>query len=245
MRIARRMRAASPRTPFGMVHIVALAALIAAPVAHAAPGGTVQGMSTDAGEPSPSPLQNAAFKPQIQGRVSDRNSLDGDGVHVRGIVTHAGGGPALVKLQVRRAGRHGWMSAGAAHVKDGSKFTLSWHGRRPGRFLARLVVRKNGQRATDRLGAVFVFRRSFASWYGPGFIGGRTACGGRLTESVLGVAHKTLPCGTRVTFHLRGRTVTARVIDRGPFAAGRDWDLTPALRRKLHFGSTGSVNTTS
>ena len=138
-----------------------------------------------------------------------------------------------------------WTKAVSARVKPGRRFTLSWHGKRPGRYLMRLVVQKYGMRATRHLGAVFVFRRSFASWYGPGFIGGRTACGGRLTASVLGVAHKTLPCGTRVTFHLHGRNVTARVIDRGPFAAGRDWDLTPALKRKLHFGSTGSVNTTS
>ncbi len=31
------------------------------------------------------------------------------------------------------------------------------------------------------------------------------------------------------------------VIDRGPYAAGREWDLTPATKNRLGFGSTGTV----
>ncbi len=58
------------------------------------------------------------------------------------------------------------------------------------------------------------------------------------------MAHKSLPCGTKVTFRYRGRSVTARVIDRGPYIAGREWDLTEALKRKLRFPSTGTVWTT-
>ena len=90
-------------------------------------------------------------------------------------------------------------------------------------------------------GRVTVYRQTFASWYGPGFIGGHTACGGTLSGGVLGVANKTLPCGTRVTFHYGSRTVTARVVDRGPYVAGREWDLTPAGKARLHFPSTGTV----
>ena len=54
------------------------------------------------------------------------------------------------------------------------------------------------------------------SWYGPGFYGKRTACGQAMTESLVGVAHKTLPCGTRITFKnpANGRIVTAAVVDR-------------------------------
>jgi rare lipoprotein A len=64
------------------------------------------------------------------------------------------------------------------------------------------------------------------SWYGYGFYGNRTACGYELTRTIIGVAHRTLPCGTMVTFRYNGRTVTAPVIDRGPYVAGRTWDLT-------------------
>jgi len=60
----------------------------------------------------------------------------------------------------------------------------------------------------------------------------------------VGVAHKSLPCGTKVTFRYGGRSVAARVIDRGPYVGGREWDLTAALKQKLGFPSTGTVLTT-
>jgi rare lipoprotein A (peptidoglycan hydrolase) len=80
-----------------------------------------------------------------------------------------------------------------------------------------------------------------ATWYGPGLYGNRTACGIRLRPTTLGVAHKRLPCGTRVTFFHRGRYTTAPVIDRGPFARGLDWDLTAATARELGFRRTGRL----
>jgi hypothetical protein len=81
------------------------------------------------------------------------------------------------------------------------------------------------------------------SWYGPGFYGRRTACGQAMTESLVGVAHKTLPCGTRITFKnpANGRIVTAPVVDRGPYVAGRQWDLTGGLCLKLGHCYTGSL----
>jgi len=93
----------------------------------------------------------------------------------------------------------------------------------------------------DRLRRVYVYRSGKASWYGPGFYGNSTACGGALTAGRLGVANRYLPCGTRVTFRYRGRSVTAPVIDRGPFAAGRDWDLTAATKQRLGFGDVGVI----
>jgi rare lipoprotein A (peptidoglycan hydrolase) len=80
-----------------------------------------------------------------------------------------------------------------------------------------------------------------ATWYGPGFYGKRTACGTRLGPRTLGVAHRKLPCGTRVTFYHGGRFLTLPVIDRGPFARGVAWDLTAAAAKRLGFRSTGRV----
>jgi hypothetical protein len=81
------------------------------------------------------------------------------------------------------------------------------------------------------------------SWYGPGFYGKRTACGYAMTESLIGVAHRTLPCGTTIVFRNpdTGRTVTARVVDRGPYVSGRHWDLTGGLCLALGHCYTGSV----
>jgi hypothetical protein len=80
-----------------------------------------------------------------------------------------------------------------------------------------------------------------ATWYGPGLYGNRTACGGRLRRGTLGVAHKTLPCGTKVTFYHHGRFVTVAVIDRGPFRRGVSWDLTAAAAQQIKFAQSSRL----
>jgi rare lipoprotein A len=79
-----------------------------------------------------------------------------------------------------------------------------------------------------------------ATWYGPGFWGKSTACGTTLTPTTLGVAHRKLPCGTQVTFSYAGRSVTATVIDRGPFHKGYAWDLTKKTAKRVGFLAVGS-----
>ena len=81
------------------------------------------------------------------------------------------------------------------------------------------------------------------SWYGPGLYGNRTACGHTYSESILGVAHKSLPCGTRITFRnpANGRVITVPVIDRGPYIAGRTWDLSRAACAALDHCYTGPL----
>ena len=81
------------------------------------------------------------------------------------------------------------------------------------------------------------------SFYGPGFYGRRTACGHAYTTTILGVAHRTLPCGTQVTFRnpANGRTITVPVIDRGPYVAGRQWDLSGATCTYLDACHTGPL----
>jgi len=98
------------------------------------------------------------------------------------------------------------------------------------------------RRAPVSSGGSFI-RDPEVSWYGPGFYGHRTACGQTLTKGLLGVAHKTLPCGTRVTFRnpSNGRTITVRVVDRGPYVAGRQWDLTGGTCVALDHCYTGPI----
>lgn len=79
-----------------------------------------------------------------------------------------------------------------------------------------------------------------ATWYGPGLYGNDTACGQVLRPDTVGVAHRTLPCGTAVKFVYRGRQVVTRVIDRGPYSYGNDWDLTYATARALGFDTVGA-----
>jgi rare lipoprotein A (peptidoglycan hydrolase) len=86
-----------------------------------------------------------------------------------------------------------------------------------------------------------VYSPAKATWYGPGLYGNRTACGATLSHRTLGVAHKRLPCGTKVALRYRGRTVVVPVIDRGPYSRGVEYDLTEATARKLGMTQTSRL----
>lgn len=84
------------------------------------------------------------------------------------------------------------------------------------------------------------FRPALASWYGPGLYGNTLGCGGTLTPGTHGVAHKSLPCGTRVRICAQ-RCLTVRVRDRGPYVGAREFDIMAATKNAIGFGSTGVV----
>ena len=77
-----------------------------------------------------------------------------------------------------------------------------------------------------------------ASWYNDR--SGRTASGMR---HHYGVAHRTLPFGTRllITNPKNGRKVTAVVTDRGPFIKGRTLDVNQNVARALGFSGTAHL----
>jgi rare lipoprotein A (peptidoglycan hydrolase) len=83
--------------------------------------------------------------------------------------------------------------------------------------------------------------RKTATLYGPGFWRNETACGKTLRRSTIGVAHKRLPCGTKVTFSKGGRWLRTRVIDRGPYSNGASWDLTEKAATELGMEQTETV----
>ncbi len=147
-----------------------------------------------------------------------------------------------VALQLRSGGR--WKTVDRARTGRDGHFIAAFKPRKLGGF--RLRVRFGGDRqnaAVSRTlgGKTYVLRPGHASWYGPGLYGNKLGCGGTLRPGTVGVANKSLPCGTKVVFRYRGRTATIPVVDRGPYAGGREWDLTAAAKRKLGFGSTGTV----
>jgi rare lipoprotein A len=80
-----------------------------------------------------------------------------------------------------------------------------------------------------------------ATWYGPGLYGKRTACGQVLRPGTIGVAHRSLPCGTAVKFAYHGRQIVTTVIDRGPYSRGNSWDLTNGARRLLGFDGSAPI----
>lgn len=82
-----------------------------------------------------------------------------------------------------------------------------------------------------------------ASTYGigDGLMGSGCSDGSVVTETSMGVAHKTLPLGTQIQISYNGRVVNATVCDRGPFVAGRDIDLQPAPAVELGFDGVGTL----
>ena len=69
------------------------------------------------------------------------------------------------------------------------------------------------------------------------------ACGGRLNPNALTAAHRTLPCGSRVTvtnLHNK-KSVTVTINDRGPFVSGRVIDLSKAAAVAINMTGSGIV----
>ena len=89
--------------------------------------------------------------------------------------------------------------------------------------------------------AFSAMRSAGATWYGPGLYGRHTACGQTLRPNTLGVAHRSLPCGTSVKFVYHGHSIVTRVIDRGPYSKGNSWDLTSRAAEVLGFSSAGQA----
>ena len=69
--------------------------------------------------------------------------------------------------------------------------------------------------------------------YGAGLYGRPTACGRELSRATRGIAHPVLPCGAKLFISYGGREVPTEVVDRGPHAAGRDFEATEALAAEL------------
>ena len=141
----------------------------------------------------------------------------------------------VASLQIRRRGA--WRTVDRDRTTATGRFVLRARFRRTLTAPARVASGAE----TLRLGRLNVYRFANASWYGPGLYGNRLGCGGTLAPGRMGVAHKTLPCGSRVTLRHRGRTVNVRVIDRGPYVGGREYDLTEATARKLRFRGHGAI----
>ncbi len=152
--------------------------------------------------------------------------------------------PAGRVVQIERlTPDRGWVPETTAKAGEGGAFLARWRPAQLGRFVVRAVA--GG--ATARAAAappttqVTVYRPARATWYGPGLYGRKTACGQVLSHALVGVAHRTLPCGTAVEVYLNGRSMTVPVVDRGPFAHGAHYDLTSATAEQLGLTVTRTI----
>ncbi|HSO99494.1 MAG TPA: septal ring lytic transglycosylase RlpA family protein [Solirubrobacteraceae bacterium] len=132
---------------------------------------------------------------------------------------------------------HSWHPVAAARTNARGGFMLAVGA--GGGSRRALRVQFAGDRvnspASAPAGSISAAAPDVASWYDDS---GATACG---FHAYLGVANRTLPCGTHGTFTVGGRSVQATVDDRGPFVGGRNWDLNQNTAAALGFGGVGTV----
>jgi rare lipoprotein A len=198
-------------------------------------GGIAGASSSVPGVPGTGPEATASGGPATAITLNGHgNAMAHHAVKFSGRVTPGGGRTILIRVGGRKLRTH---SQG-----DGS-YAVRWRAPGSGVYRAQARVADGSSVHSQRL-RINVYRPAAASYYGPGLYGGGLACGGTLTPSKLGVANKTLPCGSKVTLRYHGHTVTVPVIDRGPYAGNREYDLTAATKAKLGFPSTGMVLTT-
>ncbi len=142
-----------------------------------------------------------------------------------------------------------WIPTASSVVSPSGLFGVIWTTDQTGRFQIRAIAGTSTSTpatvaqpatATSAL-TVTVYGQSRATLYGPGFYGRDTACGQKLTTGMIGVASRTLPCGSAVAIYYEGRTLTVPVIDRGPYANHASWDLTMATARALGITGTAEI----
>jgi rare lipoprotein A len=182
--------------------------------------------------------ERVAVRSKTSSRVGGRHALAGEQIKVQGHVMPAGETRTVVvrvgdEKLTTRAGRDG-------------RYQAAWEAPSTGSYPVDVRARPNEDATGSResAGRVLVYRQASASWYGPGLYGNPMACGGTLSAGTMGVAHKTLPCGTKVHLRYNGNSVTVPVVDRGPYAGDREYDLTSATKQALGFPDVGTVLTT-
>jgi hypothetical protein len=264
------IRHANPRLA---APLLAAAAALLAPQAGWAgttPSGGSGGVSLvgspGSAAPSPNPLVhpgNATVSASGNG-MSVQTTVSGLLQHRLRFTGTVPAGDAGDVVEIQRSGRqtgNTWANTAHATVNPSGTFTVVWRANHIGRFAiqAELLPASEATAASATTAGptppapsavspaltITVYRPSLATLYGPGFFGNRTACGQRLRRATLGVASRTLRCGTPVAVYYGGHTMVVPVIDRGPFANGADWDLTTATATALGITGTATIGAVS
>jgi hypothetical protein len=168
------------------------------------------------------------------------NALVGKKVRFRGTVEPKLAGHKVV-VQYLDPIAQKWTKQARTRVREDGTFVARWKPKRVGQFRTRAIIGGAQAASASPELALNVFRPAVATWYGPGFYGNTTACGSELTEETVGVAHRSLPCGTQVAVRYGSTTIVVPVIDRGPYSGEAKWDLTYAAAQMLGFEHTDRI----
>ena len=150
-------------------------------------------------------------------------------------VKHAELDPQLEGVRRRRAG----LGRRVRRVDRGRRPQPSSAGRRPARLTASLddATTRAGRRALDSQGRRHLVR--------PRLLRQRDGLRRELTRRIVGVAHKTLPCGTKVTIRYEGTLRPHHGHRPRPLRQGRPWDLTYAAAAQLGFEGVDTIQVAS
>ena len=245
-----RVRSAIGRTLLGIaagtLSLLGIAAGTLSLPAIAAAAGTTGGATAPTGpiHPNVGPGPASTAGAMV---IAPASVMSGQSTIVTGTLPSAA--QRTVWLQMRTAPRV-WTTVASAQAGAAGAFAISWTTSRAGELTLRVAspvlatraaMRATGPLSATPAGRLAVFAATVATWYGPGFYGHHTACGEILTRMIVGVADRTLPCGTAVTVTYDGRTLTLPVIDRGPFSGAATLDLTSAAAQELGITETVAV----
>jgi rare lipoprotein A len=179
--------------------------------------------------------------PSAASLVPDPGALRGHVTRFHGVLPDVAPG---ARVQVQRLdAKRGWVVEATTTAAPGGAFVAAWRPRVVGRFTMRAVGVGPGARAASAAPTApeTVYRAAVATWYGPGMYGHHTACGQVLSHRIMGVAHRTLPCGTPVEISFGGKTITVPVVDRGPFSNEARYDLTSATAQQIGVTQTSTI----
>jgi hypothetical protein len=211
--------------------------MVLAAVAVAAPATA----EAQAGAPSGGATAPVAAPPSPFALSGGGTALLGHRVRFRGAVARRLAGRAVV-VQYLDPATQAWTQQARTTVAPDGSFLARWRALQTGQFELRSVVSGSAHSAAVSPALpLTVYRPALATWYGPGFYGHTTACGIELTPELVGVAHRSLPCGTNVAVHYGSRTLVVPVVDRGPFGSAARWDLTEAAAQQLGFTHTDRI----
>ena len=221
------------RTPARRIAVLLAACVLPAPAAASAA--------------EPTPTGGTSAPESLPALIATPNVLVGKVARFRGHFSarDAGRGVTVERFDTSA---ESWIAVAAATVAADGTYLARWRTDVTGRHRTRARLGgdagSGGAAALSAAGyeaSMTVYRPAVASWFGPGFYGRTTACGQQMTSTLLGVAHRKLPCGAQVALSYGGRSITVPVVDRGPFKGGRRWDLTSAAATALGFTFTDRI----
>jgi rare lipoprotein A len=213
-------------------------------------GGASSGLGAGSGQGASAQPGNTTVTSTSNGvtLTTSTSTMLRNGLSFSGITSPSAAGETIEIDRLGHETNWQWAATVTATVASDGSFSAVWPTNHIGRFSIRALISQPASAnaaSTAPTVTVTVYRQAIATQYGPGFYGQRTACGNRLGPNTIGVASRTLKCGTKVAVYYGGRTMVVPVIDRGPYANGADWDLTEATARALGIAGTARIGAVS